>query len=205
MSDQWLHWARRIQALAQSGMAFSKDEFDKERYQELRDISVEIMSNYSDLEICSVKNLFASEEGYQTPKLDVRGVVFSNDQLLLVKEKLDNKWSLPGGFCEVGLSPAENCVKEIKEEAGFDVTPIKLLALHDNNKQSHPPDAYHYYKCFIQCKINNGKASGGLETNEAKFFSRNNLPPLSTRRNTETQILEMFSFLKENRKESLFD
>ncbi|MUK90440.1 NUDIX domain-containing protein [Ornithinibacillus sp. L9] len=205
MNEKWLHWAKRIQALSQSGLAFSKDKYDIERYQELRDISVEIIASYSDMDIKKVKELFATETGYQTPKIDVRGVVFHQNKILLVKEKMDDKWSLPGGFCEVGISPAENCIKEIKEEAGFDVKAVKLLALFDNHHHPHPPQPYHYYKCFIQCSIVKGHASGGLETNDVRFFDEDNLPPLSTRRNTESQIMKMFSFLKDDQQDSLFD
>lgn len=139
MSNQWLEWAKRIQALSQAGLTFSKDIYDIERYEELRKISVEIMSEYTELGMKRIKNLFANETGYQTPKVDVRGVVFKNEQILMVKESIDDKWALPGGFCDIGLSPTENVVKEIKEESGYDVIPVRLIALLDNNKHSHPP------------------------------------------------------------------
>ena len=126
MNTLWLDWAKRIQALSQSGLAFSKDSYDIERYEELRKISVEIMTEYTDLDMIKIKDLFTNETGYQTPKVDVRGVVFTNEQLLMVKENLDDKWALPGGFCDIGLSPSENVVKEIKEESGFDVMPVKI-------------------------------------------------------------------------------
>ena len=152
MDNQWLQWAKRIQAIAQTGIAFSKDIYDIERYEELRNISVEIIAKHTDLEIGKIKDLFADAKGYQTPKVDIRGVVFRNGQILMVKEKNDNKWALPGGFCDVGLSPSENVVKEIKEESGFIVKPIRLLALLDKNKHPHPPDLQHYYKIFIQSR-----------------------------------------------------
>ena len=129
MTNQWLDWAKRIQALSQTGLAFSKNVHDIERYEDLRNISVEIMSAYTDLEMHKIKDLFTNEIGYQTPKVDVRGVVFKDGQILMVNENGDNKWALPGGFCDVGLSPSENVVKEIKEESGFDVIPVKLVAL----------------------------------------------------------------------------
>ncbi|MGB3101836.1 MAG: NUDIX hydrolase N-terminal domain-containing protein, partial [Psychrobacillus psychrotolerans] len=153
MSKQWLEWAKRIQALSQSGLAFSKDIYDIERYEELREISIEIMREHTELEMDKIRNLFTNETGYQTPKVDVRGVVFKNNQILMVRENIDDKWALPGGFCDIGLSPSENVMKEIKEESGFDVLPIRLIALMDNNKHPHPPEAYHYYKIFILCEI----------------------------------------------------
>jgi len=203
--NEWLDWAKRIQALSQAGLTFSKDVFDTERYEELRNISAEIMSVHTELEMEKIKNLFTNEFGYQTPKVDVLGVIFKDNQILLVKENLDNKWSLPGGFCDIGLSPSENVVKEIKEESGYDVVPIKLLALLDKNKHEHPPEAYHYYKIFIQCEIIGGLPTAGIETNSIKFFSKDNLPELSTNRNTESQVKGLFDFVEDCTKETIFD
>lgn len=205
MSYQWLEWAKRIQALSQAGLTFSKDIYDIERYEEFRKISIEIMSEYTELEMTKIKDLFANETGYQTPKIDVRGVVFKDEQILMVKENIDNKWALPGGFCDIGLSPAENVVKEIKEESGYDVIPIRVMALFDNNKHSHPPEPYHYYKIFILCEIIGGEATIGTETNNIQFFSEHNLPKLSTNRNTESQIHTLFEFVRSPEKETLFD
>lgn len=161
---------KRIQALSQSGLAFSKDIYDIERYEELREISIEIMREHTELEMDKIRGLFTSETGYQTPKVDVRGVVFKNNQILMVRENIDDKWALPGGFCDIGLSPSENVMKEIKEESGFDVLPIRLIALMDKNKHPHPPEAYHYYKIFILCEIIGGKPTLGIETNSINFF-----------------------------------
>ncbi|WP_342568147.1 NUDIX hydrolase [Psychrobacillus sp. FSL K6-4046] len=205
MSQKWLEWAKRIQALSQSGLAFSKDIYDIERYEELRAISVEILAEHTGLEFQKVSDLFATDKGYQTPKVDVRGVVFKDNQILMVRESLDNKWSLPGGFCDIGLSAAENIVKEIKEESGYEVRPVKLLALMDKDKHPHPPEAYHYYKIFIRCEITGGAPASGVETNHVQFFSPTNLPTLSTNRNTESQIKTMFEFLINPDKETIFD
>lgn len=205
MSKQWLEWAKRIQALSQSGLAFSNDIYDIERYEELREISIEIMRDHTELEMNKIRDLFTSETGYQTPKVDVRGVVFKNNQILMVRENIDDKWSLPGGFCDIGLSPSENVVKEIKEESGFDVLPIRLIALMDKNKHPHPPEAYHYYKIFILCEIMGGKPTLGIETNSINFFSEHNLPQLSTNRNTESQIKTLFEFLRNPQKETILD
>ncbi|WP_164669974.1 NUDIX hydrolase [Virgibacillus doumboii] len=205
MSYKWLEWAKRIQSLSQAGLTFSKDVYDIERYEELRDISAEIMEEYTELEMEKVKNLFTNETGYQTPKMDVRGVIFQDNQILFVKEKIDDRWSLPGGFCEIGLSPAENIVKEIKEESGFDVTPTKVLAVLDKNKHPHPPDPYHYYKLFIQCEIVGGQAEVGIETKGVNFFSEEDLPQLSVNRNTESQVKLLFESLRNPNKNTIFD
>lgn len=202
---KWLDWAKRIQALSQSGLAFSKDLYDIERYEELREISAEIMAEHTNLEINIINDLFTNETGYQTPKVDVRGVVFKNGKILMVKENIDNQWALPGGFCDVGMSPSENVVKEIKEESNYDVNPVKLIALLDKNKHPHPPEAYHYYKVFILCEIIGGEPATGLETSQVEFFSEHNLPPLSENRNTVTQLKMVFDFLRNPEKEAIFD
>lgn len=205
MSNKWLEWARRIQSLSQAGLAFSKDAFEIERYEELRNISAEILTEYSGLEMKVVKDIFTHDTGYQTPKVDVRGVVFKDNTILLVQEAKDSRWSLPGGFCDVGLSPAENIVKEIEEESGFEVVPTKLVALLDMNKHPHPPQAFHYYKVFIQCDIVGGYGKPGLETKAIDFYEKDNLPELSTSRNTASQIQMLFEFLDDPNKETIFD
>lgn len=205
MSQKWLEWAKRIQALSQSGLAFSKDIYDIERYEELRAISAEIIAGHTGIEFQKVQDLFTNETGYQTPKVDVRGVVFKDNKILMVCESIDNKWSLPGGFCDIGLSASENIVKEIKEESGYEVKPIKLLALLDKNKHPHPPEPYHYYKIFIRCEIIGGTPASGVETSNVQFFSPTNLPPLSTNRNTESQIITMFEYLHNPDKDTIYD
>jgi len=205
MTDKWLQWARRIQAISQSGLHFSKDAFDIERYEELRQISAEIIANYSEFDMKAVNNLFALEKGYQTPKMDVRGAVFKDNKILLVRERIDDRWSLPGGFCEVGVSPSENVIKEIQEESGYDVKAQKLLAVLDMHKHDHPPQPYHYYKTFIQCEIVGGKPATSLETKDVHFFPKDQLPKLSTGRNTEAQIHMLFEFNCNPTKQAIVD
>lgn len=205
MSIKWLEWAQRIQSLSQAGLAYSNNGYDIERYEELRTISIEIMKEHTGIEMEKLKDLFAGETGYQTPKVDIRAAVFQDGKILMVKEVIDGKWALPGGFCDIGLSPAENIVKEIKEESGFDAVPVKLLALLDLRKQGHPPQPYHYYKVFIQCSIVGGQAEKGLETTGVQFFDEHNLPELSLARNTESQISLLFDFWRDPHKEAVFD
>ncbi|MFC4559195.1 NUDIX hydrolase [Virgibacillus kekensis] len=205
MSFKWLEWAQKIQSISQAGLSFSKDIYELERYEELRVLSLEIMEEYTGLEMEKIRGLFANETGYQTPKVDVRGAVFKDNRILMVKEKVDDKWSLPGGFCDVGLSPSENIVKEIKEESGYEVHAKKLAALLDLNKHPHPPQSHHYYKAFFLCELTGGQVGIGNETSAVKFFSENNLPELSTGRNTKEQIEMLFSFYINPNKEAVFD
>ncbi|TAA65723.1 NUDIX hydrolase [Planococcus salinarum] len=205
MSLKWLEWAKRIQSLSQSGLTFSKDVFDLERFEELRTISVEIMEEHTGLEMQKIKELFANEKGYQTPKMDVRGAVFHEGKILMVRENIDNRWALPGGFCDIGLSPAENIAKEIQEESGYIVVPTKMLALLDMNKHPHPPQPFHYYKLFIQCEIVGGEAKNGVETKGVEFFPEHDLPELSLNRNVESQLHTLFDFEKNPTRATLFD
>ena len=194
MTRQWMDFAERLQALAQAGLHYSKDKFERERFTEIRRISAEMMAHYSETSLEKVLSLFANENGYQTPKVDVRAVVFEAGRLLMVQEESDGCWSLPGGWAEIGYSPAENVVKEVLEEAGLNVRPLRLLALLDKKKHGHPPAPYHIYKIFILCERLGGNLRGGLETKGAAFFSREGLPELSARRNTKEQIELMFEF-----------
>ncbi|QKE72096.1 NUDIX hydrolase [Arthrobacter citreus] len=205
MSLKWLQWAQRIQAISQAGLAFTKDPFDKERYEELRNISADILNQYSNLQFEEIEGLFANERGYPTPKVDVRGVVFKDGKILLVREKSENKWSLPGGFCDVGLSASENVVKEIFEESGYKVETKKLLAVLDMTKHAHPPQLYHYYKLFIQCEIVGGNSTTGIETSGIDFFDVGQLPELSLSRNTAAQIELMYEYYQNPLKETWFD
>lgn len=205
MSYKWLQWAKRIQAISQSGVSFTQDKFDQERYQELIKLSAEIIADYSDYDMEAVEQLFLLEQGYQTPKVDVRGVVFNKDKLLLVKEEIDNKWSLPGGFCDVGLSPSENVIKEIQEEAGLTVQKKKLMAVYDMEKHQHSPQPYHYYKLFIYCEVIGGALAEGIETIDVGYFDENSLPSLSEGRNTLSQLKQMFHYYRNPEEPTYFD
>lgn len=133
MDPKWLEWAKQIQALAQTGLAYTKDVYDVERYEALREISIDIMNSYTAVDREIIKLSFANERGYATPKVDIRGVVFKDNKILLVQEKLDGDWALPGGWGDIGLSPTEVAVKEIKEESGYEAVPVRLLAVLDKN------------------------------------------------------------------------
>ena len=205
MEPKWLEWAKQIQAIAQTGLTYAKDVYYIERYEALRHISVDILSNYANVGEEKVKLAFASETGYATPKVDVRAVVFQDHKVLLVRERMDGAWALPGGWADIGYSPAEVAVKEVREEAGYDVEPIRLLAVLDKQFHHHPPEPYHVYKLFIQCRIVGGEALSGVETSEVAFFDRDRLPELSQERNTPAQIQTMFEFLRDPAKEVIVD
>lgn len=205
MDPKWLDWAKRLQSIAQAGLTYSKDIFDIERFEQIREISVEILSEYTEVDKKIIRNLFANETGYATPKVDIRAVVFKDEKILLVKEKSDNSWALPGGWADIGLTPGEIAVKEVKEESGFTVKPVKLLGVLDKNCHPHPPSAYHVYKIFIQCEIIGGQAKEGVETSQVGFFAENECPALSEARNTKSQIEMAFRHLKNPDEDVYFD
>jgi ADP-ribose pyrophosphatase YjhB (NUDIX family) len=205
MDPKWLDWAKQLQSIAQAGLTYSKDVYDLERFELIRNISVEIMSQHTGMEMTVIKDLFASEAGYATPKVDIRAVVFKENKILMVRENTDGNWSLPGGWADIGLTPSEVAVKEVKEETGFDVKAVKLLAVFDKKCHPHPPSPFHVYKMFIQCEIIGGQPMEGIETSAVGFFAENELPPLSIARNTKTQIEMAFKHLHNPQEPVYFD
>jgi len=205
MEKQWLQWAKELQAISQSGLAYSKNEFDIERFQRIREISVEIMSEYTQISNTKIRSLFANETGYQTPKIDVRAVIFNNNKILMVKEKKDNKWSLPGGYADIDLSVSENAKKESMEEAGAVVSPKRIIAVLDRNKHVDDDYPYSIYKIFVECDYIEGEYINNIETCEAEFFDSDNLPQLSLGRNTKEQIEMCFKAREKELLEPIFD
>ncbi len=201
----WLETAKRIGALAQAGLAYTTNEYDRERYEELQAISNSMFSEYTGTPVERIEELFKNETGYPTPKVDVRGVIIREKKILLIKEKSDGRWALPGGWADVGFSPKEMAVKEVKEEAGLNVRPVRLLAVFDKMKHEHPPTPIHVYKLFILCEDHGGSPAPGSETLDARFFSGDNLPLLSVERNTEKQIITMMKLCDEGDRSTLFD
>jgi len=210
MSEEplWLVWAREIQAVAQTGLAFTRDPYDRERYVQLRRLAAHVMAEYAGIDAQRIEMLFAAESGYATPKLDVRGAVFRDNRLLLVREAVDgNRWTLPGGWADVNASPAESVVKEVREESGFDVRIVKLAAVWDRARHPHQPIyAYHIWKLFFICEIIGGEASAGLETNDATFFAEHELPAeLSISRVLLPQLQRMFEHVRRPELPTEFD
>ncbi len=193
MEPIWIDWSKRLQAVAQTGLTYAESPYDVERYEEIRRIAAEIAANRSDVELSHVLDLFSSDTGYATPKVDVRAVLFHNGSILLVRERSDSRWTLPGGWADVGESPSECVVREAKEETGYDVQVQKLLAVYDRSKHPHqPPFPFHVYKIFFLCEIVGGKATRNTEIDEIGFFTRDVIPPLSLTRITSRQIDRMF-------------
>ncbi|AWN75468.1 NUDIX hydrolase [Legionella anisa] len=200
----WLKYITEIQAIAQNGLTYSNNEFDKERYLRLREIASEFIANYSDTPLAEIKQIFSSEKGYATPKIDVRAFILKNNKILLVKERSDDLWTLPGGWAETNESASESVIREAKEETGFDVSVIRLLALWDKQKHEHPLQWPHAYKCFFHCDIMSGAAKENLEISEIDFFDLQRLPPLSTHRVTQKQIMRLYELISSSN-QTLFD
>jgi len=187
--DLLLDWARRVLAVAQTGLEYNQNPFDRQRYEQLRKIAGEMAAARAGVPPFVVDELFLLEAGHATPKVDVRGAVFDGDALLFVRERSDGLWTLPGGWADVGESAAESVVREVFEESGYPVRAVRLLAVLDRNKHPHPPILHHAYKLFFQCKLaGERKHESNIETDEAAFFGRRETPNLSTNRVTRAQI-----------------
>jgi ADP-ribose pyrophosphatase YjhB (NUDIX family) len=202
----WLKWSKQLQSIAQAGLEYSKDPFDKERFSQIRNISIQILNSYTDIDTNKIKQLFANETGYQTPKIDVRAAIFNHEsKILLVKEKNDNKWSLPGGWADIDLSICENIIKEAKEEAGAEIKPKRLIAVHDRQKHIEDSLPYSVYKIFVECDFIKSQFNENIETSDHKFYTRQKLPELSIGRNTAKQINMCFDARLKKTFETLFD
>lgn len=197
LKEPWLKWAIEIQSIAQIGLTYTKDEYDKERYEQLRNIASEMLSYKTDIPVDKVKNLFCNEQGYQTPKLDTRAAIFKDDKILLVHEK-NGFWSLPGGWVDVLESIESNTIKEVKEEAGLDVVAKKVIAIQDRNKHNTPIYPYGVCKVFVECEIMGGEFVENIETVEIGYFSIDNLPKLAEEKCTPKQV-EMCFEAKNNK------
>lgn len=191
-NPKWLEWAQNLQALAQSGLTYSPNPFDLQRYQAIREIAAEMVSTYSEVDLQIVRDLFDSQAGYTTPKVDVRGVVFKDDHILLVRELADGGFTLPGGWVDVNEPPSLAVEREVWEETGYQVKARKLLAVYDRNRHGHPAYIFHIYKLFILCELIGGQSNGSIETGEANFYSEDHIPPLSIARTTEEEISRFF-------------
>ena len=201
---RWLAWAVELQSLAQAGLTYGKDGFDLERYARIREISAEILAHMTGLPAEKVTGLFCNETGYQTPKLDTRAAVFQDGKILLVRER-DGRWALPGGWCDVNVSVGENTVKEVKEEAGLDVIPRRIIAVQDRAKHNLPVYAYGVCKIFVQCDAAGGQFTPNLETTEARYFPPDQLPPLAEEKNTPAQIALCFEAYRSDAWATHFD
>lgn len=193
MSAKWLEFTQRLQAIAQNGLTYAENPFDIERYQHLRDLAVEMAACYGDSDPEVIRKLFTSDKDYVTPKVDTRGVIFQDGAVLLVRERSDGLWTVPGGWADIGDSPAEATEREVLEESGYQARATRLLAVYDRNKHDHPPHPHHIYKLFFLCELTGGEAQVSVETTGVGFFPVDNLPPLSIARVTAKQITRFYA------------
>lgn len=187
-NDVWKKWAQELQFLSQCSLAYSKDKFDRERSERIREIACEMLSYKYDIPIEKVKLDFAGELGYQTPKVETRAAVIKDNKILLVKEQFDGKWALPGGYQDVNMSIKENAIKEASEEAGAVVNPVKIIAVLDYNRHHHVNFPFGMVKVFVLCEYVSHSFVENTETLGAEFYSLDELPELSTTRTTKKQL-----------------
>jgi ADP-ribose pyrophosphatase YjhB (NUDIX family) len=185
----WLEWATRLQALAQVGLLYSENPFDHERYEAVQRIAAEMMSAGSSWSVERISGLFDEQAGYATPKVDVRGIILREGQILLVQEHADGLWTVPGGWADPGDTPSTAVEREVREESGYVARAVRLLAVYDRATQGHiPPHAFSIYKLFFLCKVTGGEPATSAETDAVAFYPFDALPPLSLARVTPQQI-----------------
>lgn len=192
--SKWMEWARGLQAASQTGLHFTDNPYEIERYEKVRDIAAEMLAAATNFSAPEVMELNKADFGYATAKVDVRGAVFSDGGILLVREMMDaGRWTLPGGWADVNDTPSAAVRREVLEESGYHARPVKLAFVFDREKQGHPPPMpIHIYKLFFLCALEGGAAADSHETSGARFFPADALPELSVSRVTEAQIHRLF-------------
>ena len=203
-NEKWLQWAVELQSLAQAGLFYSNEKYELERYERIREISAEMISYQSEMPLEKVKDLFCSDVGYQTPKIDTRAAIFKDGKILLVHEA-NGTWALPGGWADVHISVEENTIKEVKEEAGLDVRVKRIIAVQDREKHNLPIYAYKVCKIFMQCEVIGGEFVPNLETTGFDYFGVDELPCLAEEKNNREQIEMCFRAMRAEAWEALFD
>lgn len=202
---QWLEWAREIQALSQTGLHYSESDFDTQRYTRLAEIAAEILWSHTGLAKEPLLESLLMQPGYATPKVDVRGAVVRKGRILLVQERVDGKWCMPGGWADVGDLPSEMVVREVWEESGFHIVPRKVAGVYDANRSGRPLEFFHAYKLVFLCEITGGEARPSDETLDVAFFPFDDLPPLSSNRTNERHLAEVRAHLQDPDRPAAFD
>ncbi len=194
MTAQWLDWVRRLQAVSQIGLTYATDPFDIERYEAIRDIAAEMAAAHTGNDFTTIQNIFAHQKGYATPKVDVRGVVIRQGKMLLVKERREELWAVPGGAADTGESPKQAVEREVYEETGYEVEATRLLAIFDRDHPRHglSPLPFSVYVLFFQCDLLGGEPTFSIETNGVGFFDRDQIPALSPLRGSSGQVDRLF-------------
>jgi ADP-ribose pyrophosphatase YjhB (NUDIX family) len=205
MNEKWLYWASELQSIAQAGLTFCENNYDRDRYEKIKNIVIEILHEYTEMDHKKIKELFASETGYQTPKVDIRASVFKDNKILMVKEKVDGAWALPGGWADVNSSVSESAIRECREEAGALVKPKRIIAIHMGNKHNNHNFPFTIYKIFVECELVENSFKENTETLDAQFFESDKLPELSFERNTPDQIKMCFEANSCKVFETIFD
>ena len=207
MEDRWLQKAKRLHAIASTGLHFSRDPFDRDRYSEIASIANEMLADLGNVPLERIGGLIPDfAQGYATPKVDVRAAVFRDDRVLLVQESMDRRWTLPGGYADVGLTAAQNVVKEVEEEAGLRVVVHRLYSVRHKATQPYDPDVREFYKLFFVCgRLDEDEPAPGHETLDAGFFALDALPPLSTQRVLASPIVAAFAVDSDPSLPVLFD
>lgn len=193
LDPDWLEWARALQALSQTGLTFAESPFDVQRYRAVQEIAAKLMAGGSNRPSDQVLREFQGEAGYATPKLGVRGAVFRDGEVLMVREVFDGLWSLPGGWIDVGDLPSQSIEREVREESGFEARARKLLGVYDRRKWGHPSFPHHVYILVFECELTGGAARTSVETSEVKFFGKDRLPPLSNPRSPPELLERIFA------------
>ena len=203
-TPQWFAWAQEIFSLSQSGLTYSGNEYDIERYKRLQEITAEMIASQSEVSKTSVLESFSMQAGYITPKVDVRGAVVQDGKILLIQERADGNWAMPGGWADLGNSPASVAEREVWEESGFRVKAEKVVAVIDANRLE-PMEFYHAYKIIFLCTLLDGEARTSYETLAVDFFDPNHLPPLSVYRTNEAMLEEVFAHVADPDRPTAFD
>lgn len=203
-SPKLLEWAREIYSLSQAGITYSGNDYDIQRYQRLQEITAEMLASQSDLSRENVLQSFTMQHGYATPKIDVRGAVIRDGKILLVRERADGRWAMPGGWGDIGDGPADMVAREIWEESGFRVTVDKLVGVYDANRLQ-PLEFYHLYKLIFLCSITGGQATPSIETLDVNFFGMDSLPPLSETRTNQRILDEVFAHYTDSLRPTFFE
>lgn len=203
--SRWLAWAREIQALSQCGLTFSSNEYERLRYQRLAEVAAEILEGHTGLSKEEAVESFSMQPGYATPKVDVRGAVVRDDEILLVQERSDGRWCMPGGWADVGDLPSEVAAREVREESGFQVVPYRVVGVFDANRGGRPLAFYHAYKVVFLCRLVGGQAQPSHETAAVGFFAFDKLPPLSSNRTNERHLAEVRAHVRDPYRPAAFD
>lgn len=202
--NKWIAWAREIFSMSQAGLTYSQNEFDIERYKRLQEITAEMIESQSGLSKESALESFSMQAGYATPKIDVRGAVVRDNKILLIQERMDGRWAMPGGWADLGNAPASVAEREVWEESGYHVKAEKVVAVIDANR-IEPMEFYHAFKIIFLCTLIGGEPQVSHETMAVDFFDMNNLPPLSLYRTDESMLREVFAHIQDPNRRTAFD